>query len=164
MEEGRWWSWSGLGEGWRRRTRPLWVGWGDAVRPPRAARHAAYAARALPRPSPLPNPPPTLLQRVAEAEAYVLEVAAATRGGPVLVSVAKDFGWEHVDRLFDNLERLAAAVNARGVARLVLSTPRQYLDAKLGAPPRAGWPVQQGDLMPYADCKARRVVGEVGCG
>ena len=93
MEEGRWWSWSGLGEGWRRRTRPLWVGWGDAVRPPRAARHAAYAARACR--SPHPTPPPHLVhprhhrRRVGLQPLHVLLGELARASNPPIAAITR---------------------------------------------------------------------------
>ena len=102
--------------------------------------------------------------------------------GPVMVSISRDFGWDAPGLLYDNLDELVArslADPARRV-RLRYATAEEHAAARrrgegvgrkggkkkekaaaaaaaqgggLSADGDSGWPVQQGDLMPYSDCK-----------
>ena len=109
-------------------------------------------------------------ERLANVTAYVRQVAERTRGGrgPVMVSIARDFGWDDPGLLFDNLDELVARSEADPKKRLKLrfATAGEHAAARRrgggggglgGGGERggesAGWPVQQGDLMPYSDCK-----------
>ena len=112
-------------------------------------------------------------QRLANVTAYVRQVAERTRGGrgPVMVSVSRDFGWDDPALLYDNLDELIARSLADPARRVKLryATAEEHAAARrrgrgLGGggggmgkaaaeAEGAGWPVQQGDLMPYSDCK-----------
>ena len=111
--------------------------------------------------------------RLGNVTAYVRQVAERTRGGrgPVMVSISRDFGWDDPALLYANLDELVArslADPARRV-RLRYATAEEHAAArrrgegvgggggsggrKKKAAAAEGWPVQQGDLMPYSDCK-----------
>ena len=114
-------------------------------------------------------------QRLANVTAYVRQVAERTRGGrgPVMVSISRDFGWDDPGLLYANLDELVARSRADPSKRVKLryATAEEHAAARRrgkglggsgggkkkkqeeGAARGAGWPVQQGDLMPYSDCK-----------
>lgn len=118
--------------------------------------------------------------RLGNVTAYVRQVAERTRGGrgPVMVSVSRDFGWDDPSLLYANLDELVARslADPKRRVRLRYATAEEHAaarrrgegvggkkkkaaasaaasDASTSSSSSEGWPVQQGDLMPYSDCK-----------
>ena len=91
--------------------------------------------------------------RVERVRAYVTTVASASRGaaGPVMISIARDFGFDDIGVLYANLDELVARAADAGLDLTYATAPQHA--ATRAADPRAAWPVQQGDLFPYSDCK-----------
>ena len=92
------------------------------------------------------------LEQLAGVRKYALDVAATQRGsGPIMISIARDFGWQDLGLLYSNLDELIKRANAGNQLELTYSTPTQHALARAAVD--VSWPVQQGDLFPYSDCK-----------
>ena len=90
--------------------------------------------------------------QLSSVKQYISDVAAVQRGsGPVMISIARDFGWKDIEQLYENLDELIRRANSGGQFELTYATPAEHAMAR--AADDVQWPVQQGDLFPYSDCK-----------
>jgi Glycosyl hydrolases family 38 N-terminal domain/Glycosyl hydrolases family 38 C-terminal domain/Alpha mannosidase middle domain len=91
-------------------------------------------------------------ERLKGVMQYIVDVSAVQRGsGPIMISISRDFGWKDIDQLYANLDELIRRANAGGQVELSYATPAEHAMAR--ATEDVPWPVQQGDLFPYSDCK-----------
>jgi alpha-mannosidase len=91
--------------------------------------------------------------RVDDFVARCREIANATRGGAIMLTMGSDFHYHAAAAWFKNLDKLIKYANADGRVRVVYSTPEQYAAAKAAGARAAGapWPAWGGDFFPYAD-------------
>lgn len=88
-------------------------------------------------------------ERVEKFVSGCLELANATRGDDIMLTMGSDFAYANAEVWFKNLDKLIKYVNEDGRVNAMYSTPKKYMEAKYGY--KEKWPLRKGDFFPYAD-------------